>query len=106
MYIYMCVCVYVYVIILFNPKDSPVGGALGVCSSLLPIALVNTVAKSNLGRRGLISALRLQSIIEGSWTETHTRTKAEAIAPRIMLSSTFLKQPRPLVQGWHHPHQP
>ena len=63
MYIYMCVCVYVYVIILFNPKDSPVGGALGVCSSLLPIALVNTVAKSNLGRRGLISALRLQSII-------------------------------------------
>lgn len=49
MYIYMCV--YMCVIILFNPKDSPVIQALGVCSSLSSVALVNTMAKSNLGRK-------------------------------------------------------
>lgn len=52
----MCVCVYVYVIVLFNPKDSPVGHTLRVCSNLFSVAVINTIIKTKLGMREFISA--------------------------------------------------
>ena len=37
-----------------------------MCPSLLPVAVINSMAKSNLGRKGFVLPHRLQPIIEGS----------------------------------------
>lgn len=54
-HVYVCICVYVYITVLFNPKDIPMIQTLGICSSFSSVALINTINKSNLGRKKFIS---------------------------------------------------
>lgn len=74
---------------------------------LLFVAAVNTMAKNNFERRGLILADWWQSVIKGSpagaWSRTHWRDAA-CWATRGSWSVSFLTQPRPTV-GWALPRQ-
>lgn len=54
------------------------------CLSWVSVAVIHTMTKSTLGRKGLISAYSLQSIMRGSQVELKARSDTEAMEATLL----------------------
>ena len=94
------------------------GGLPRSCTSLLFIAVINTVTKSNCGGENLfaLTTFRSYPIIDGSQGENYNRSETQMqglkhrpwrnvaywLASPSLSQPSFLIQPRTAFSGWHH----